>query len=214
MAFYQKACDGMPQVTAITGDRQLTMWLALQVFTKLVDAMSRYSQLEGPVGKVTNDEEDIAHYIGGCVISKLQKRSRTDGEREILSQFVSEAAPEEGTLLDSKSRGKLTNVTKDTKTMFVEMEQVFRDIFPHTDKGVSEIQYKDVCYKNQVIQDCYFSSVHSIDSISDKEKVLSDILHLFFKIRVHHKCKIIIDAIRSKAKVSSKDRSLRAKLSR
>lgn len=214
MAFYQQAADGMPQVTALTGDNQLTMWMALQIFNQLLDAMSHNAQVHTQVGKITSEEADIAHYIGGCVISKLRKRSRTDGEREVLSFFVSEEAPEEGTLVNVKSRGRLTNITKDTESMFVELEQVFRDIFPHSDKSVSEMQYKDVCYKNQVIQDCFFNSVHSVESTSDKEKIFSKILHLFFKIRVHHKCKIIIDKVRSKSKVSSKDRSLRAKLAK
>ena len=191
------------------------MWLALQVFTKALDESNNQDNTSKPlVQPITAEEIDIAHYIGGAVISKLKKKSKSDDELNVLKNFVSEEAPEEGTLLHAKSRGKLTNMTSDSKGMFVELEQVFRDTFPCTTAKVNAADYKAACYKNKVIQDCYFSSVFALDNISVKDKVLSDIIQLYFTIRIHHKCKIILDSVRAKSKTSSKDRSLRAKLAK
>ena len=56
----------------------------------------------------------------------------------------------------------------------------------------------------------------ALDSVSTKDKMLSDniIMQLYFTIRVHHKCEIIPDSVRAKTKASSKDRALRAKLTK
>ena len=130
----------------------------------------------------------------------------------ILNNLVSDEVPEEGTLLHAKSRGKLTNLTSDSKGLFVELEQVFRDTFPTVTAKIDAADYETACYKNQVIQDCFFSSASELDNVSVKDKVLSKIIQLYFKIRIHHKCKIILDSIRAKTKMSNKDRALRAKL--
>ena len=65
-----------------------------------------------------------------------------------------------------------------------------------------------------VIEDCYFSFVFAFDSVSVKDKILSDniIIQLYFTIRVHHKCEIILDSVRAKTNASSKDRAVHAKV--
>ena len=50
----------------------------------------------------------------------------------------------------------------------------------------------------------YVSCVFALDNVLVKDKVLSDIIHLCFTIRIHHKCKIIVDLVRVKVKVFSK----------
>ena len=90
------------------------------------------------------------------------------------------------------------------------------DTFPCTTAKVDAADYKAACCKNKVIEDCYFSFVFALDSVSVKDKMLSDniIIQLYFTIRVHHKCEIILDSVRAKTKASSKDRALRAKLAK
>ena len=110
------------------------------------------------------------------------------------------------------SRGKLTNMTSDSKGVLVELEQVFRDAFPYASAKVDAADYKAVCYKNKVNLDSYFSSVLALVNVFTKYKVLSDIIQLYFTIRTHHKCKIITDSVRAKIKVSTSDTALGAKL--
>ena len=215
-AFFKMTCgEDLEELSTVTGDHQLTMWLALQVFTKALDESNNQDNNPRPlVRRITVEETDIAHYIGGAVVSKLKNRSKNDDEINVLGKLVTDHAPEEGTLLQAKSRGKLTNMTSDAKGMFVELEQVFRDTFPYTTAKVNAADYKAACYKNKVIQDCYFSAVFAFDNVTLKDKVLSDIIQLYFTIRIHHKCKIILDSVRAKSKVSSKDRALCAKLAK
>ena len=92
------------------------------------------------------------------------------------------------------------------------MEQLFRDTFPTTAAKINAADYEAACYRNQVIQDCFFSSVSELDNVLLKEKVISKIIQMYFKIRIHHNCKILLDSVRAKNKKSNKDRALRAKL--
>ena len=81
---------------------------------------------------------------------------------------------------------------------------------------VDAADYTAACCKNKVIEDCYFSFVFAFDSVSVKDKMLSDnvTIQLYFTIRVHHKCEIILDSVRAKSKASGKERALRAKLAK
>ena len=63
------------------------------------------------------------------------------------------------------THGKLTNMIFDAKGMFVELEKVFRDTCPCATAQVNAADYKVVYYRNKVIQDCYFSSAFSLDSV-------------------------------------------------
>ena len=213
-AFYKASEDGtMQELTHLLGDHQLSMWLSLETFTKALDESTKSETVHPTTSVITAEERDIAHYIGGAVVSKL-KHKCTDDESCIYHKLISEEAPKQGTLLHAKSRGKLTNLTADSKCLFVEMEQLFRDTFPTTAATINAADFQVACYKNQVIQDCFFSSVSELDNTSSKEKVISKIIQLYFKIRIHHNCKIILDSVRSKNKKSNKDRALRAKLAR
>ena len=124
---------------------------------------------------------------------------------------MSDNAAEEGT---PKSCGELKNMTSECKSVLAELEQVLRDTFPYATAKVNAADSKAVCYKNKVILDCYFSSVFALVSVLVKYEVLSDIGQLYFTIRIHDKCKIIMDSIRARIKVSSNDRALRAKLAK
>ena len=71
-------CDkDLKELSALTGDHQLTMWLALQVFIKALDrSNSHENNSRSLVKPITAEETDIAHYIVGAVISKLKIRSK------------------------------------------------------------------------------------------------------------------------------------------
>ena len=108
--------DCLQELTTLTKDHQLTMSLALQVFTKALDGSNSHENTSKPlVRAISTEEMDIAHYIGGAVISKLQKKSINEDKINVLRRLASDKAPEEGTLLHAKSCGKLTNMTSDSK---------------------------------------------------------------------------------------------------
>ena len=86
--------------------------------------------------------------------------------------------------------------------MFVELEQVFRDTFQSSTDRMDVNLYQSACTANDVIQNCFFSATYS--AAHSKENVFSNIISLYFKVRVHHKCKTIVDTVRSKKNVSGK----------
>ena len=141
----------------------MAIWIALQVLNKALDESARKKTATSLSSVIAPMERDVAHYIGGAVIAKSKHKIKNDGVLNLLNTLSSNEAPEEGTLLNAKSRGRLTNLTSDSKAMFVKMKQVFRDIFSPTTAKIKAGDYKVACYNNKVIQDCYFSSVSESD---------------------------------------------------
>lgn len=216
-SFFAIASGGLGELTAISGNHQLTMWLALSVFQKVLDSSTVGSEQPVPamVREITPEEHDIVHYIGGFVVKKLQQRKQTGGEdHQLLSALTTNEQPEEGTLLAAKSRGGLTNLTKEAKCMFLEIELVFRETFPSFADSVDRSKFQMACFGNDVIQRCFYNSTYEVENDKAKESLLSDILCLYFKVRVCHKCLTIVDSVRASRKSSSKDRALRSKLAK
>lgn len=209
--------DKLAGVHSLTGNHQLTMWVALNVFEKVLDkrVMNTYSPTT-VVEPITSEEADIVHFVGGFVIKKLWAKCSSAEQQEILTSFITDSEPEHSTLLAAKSHGKLTNITSEAKCMFTEMEQVFREIVAPSARNpsVNEASYHKACQCNQVIQDCFHSSTHDKEDSKSKETALIKIISLYFKVRVHHKCKLHVDRIRARNRTSSKDKALRSKLAK
>ena len=129
----------------------MAIWIALQVLNKALDESARMKTATSLSSVIAPQERDVAHYIEGAVIAKLKHKSKNDGVLNLLNMLSSNEAPEEGTLLNAKTRGRLTNLTSDSKTMFVEMKQVFRDIFSATTAKIKAGDYEVACYNNKVI---------------------------------------------------------------
>ncbi len=213
--FFKEVSGGLnSELVKFAVDSQLAMWLTLNVFTRALDTTSQKVCTASKPHNITPEEVDIAHYIGGFVVKRLKQRSR-QSELEVLETFV-DSAPDfvqAKTLLAAKSYGQLTKLTQEEECMFFELEQVFRDICSVSVPHMNINQYKAQCLGNEVIQNCFYSSSYHLEHSAAKDIVLSGIISLYFKVRVHHKCRTIVDRLRAKRKVSSKDRALRSKLS-
>lgn len=208
---------GVPHITNITGDNKLTVWLCTNVFTHYtIKKRERSSLCQSSVCSVqetlSKEEEDIVHYIGGFVIAKLKKSSRAEDYTHLCHMFVSESM-EQHTLVAAKSRGRLTALTKDGKCIFVGLEEVFRNMYPASVVRMSCDEFITVCQENSVIQDCFHSATDVLES-KFKDQLFIDIVRLYFKVRVHQKCKIYLESVRRSQKMSHKDRALRTKLAK
>jgi len=82
------------------------MWLALNVFSSTLD-MDNHKQCPPTSSRITPEEVDIPHYIGGFVIQKLQDRSQA-AEVEVLVTLVDSTPgpPQTKTLSAAKSYGR------------------------------------------------------------------------------------------------------------
>ena len=213
-AFFKLMARGVPQLTALSGHHQLKMWVCNNVFADFTTTPHPASADSCcSTTPISPEEADIAHYIGGFVVSKLKQRSSASDYLQVLDTFVSPMEPAHGTLLGAKSRGRLTNLTKDAQSIFVELEQVFCALFPSEAVQIDVGQYKAACTKNQVVQDCYHSATDHLDQ-QNKGKILLDVICLYFKVRVHHKCKVLIERARSQKRTAKQDRALRSKLAK
>ena len=87
-AFYDMAKDGFPKLTHLTKKPQLSSWIAVRVFRQMVDRIYDSQDTKGvKVGLIQEVEKDIAHYIGGCMISKLKKRTKDEDEKNSSGKF-------------------------------------------------------------------------------------------------------------------------------
>lgn len=205
--------DGVLDLTAVTGSRQLTMWLCVNAVDLLSPSAVDSTASVSPAAPLTAEEVDITHYIGGFVVRQLKKRNSGSGYRDVIDTIISSDDPDSHTLLAVKSRGGLLNLTTDGKALFAELEHIFRELFPPQTVHLSVSKYSGAVTANCVVQDCYHNSSASVDS-SQKDKVLMDIIALYFKVRVHHKCKLIVEKVRNKKRDATKEKALRSKLAK
>ena len=174
--------SGAPELTALSRNHHLTMWLCTNALQAFLDSSIVCTVPPVEATSVMSPEEaDIAHYIGGVVCCKLKQRN--DEYSGVINALVSSLEPERCTLLAAKSRGKLTNLTKDGKCLFVELEQVFRNLFPPSAVKVNVSEFFAVCVSDEVVQNCFHSATDCVDS-DKKDKNLSAIIALYFKVRV------------------------------
>ena len=166
-------------LTSVTGNHQLTVWLALNVFETFLNqsSVSTYSPTT-VVETLTAEEADIVHFVGGFVIKKPWARSNSTEQQGILTSFITDCEPENATLLAAKSHGRLTNITNEAKCMLIELEQVFREtVIPSTvSPSGNEAGYHKACQCNKVIQDCFHSSTDKEENGKSKDTVF---FHIF-----------------------------------
>lgn len=188
------------------------MWLSTELFPIFFTQVT--PELEGNQASLMSDDEvDIAHYIGGFVCCKIRQRGKTEGYKEVVSSLVSSSDPDPKTLVAAKSRGKLSNLTGDGKAIFKELEILFRNLFPSSLAVVNFEKYREACFSSTTVQDCFHNATDMLIS-DDKEHVLSDMIALYFKVRIHQKCKVIVQNVRSKKSASKQEKSLRSKLAK
>lgn len=78
-AFFKLTASGMADLTEISRDHQLTMWMSLQVFGQLMDTSDSVDSCPGStVTPVTSEEADIASYIGGVCCQQAGKENQIE----------------------------------------------------------------------------------------------------------------------------------------
>ncbi len=207
---------GCSDLTCYTGNHQLTMWLCVNVFADMLEttAVPASSATSSTSPAMTPAEEDIAHYIGGFVCCKLRQRNSENLYRDLVNSLHNSEEPAESTLLFAKTRGGLLNLTEDAKCIFVQFEEVFRHLFPPSSVQLDIGTYFKACLDNDTVQNCFHSSTHSSTDIGTKDKVLSNMISLYFKVRVHRQCRNVLEKVRSMKHDSKKEKSLRSKLAK
>ena len=191
--------------------------IALKTFKKLVNLTYRNSQHtvpNTPMTKITDSEKDILHFIGGSIIHKIENKLHRQGKSQktcmhILQSFKSQEKDTKS-LTAVHDRGGLTYVKK-TFTTFLEFaEHQFR-----SSSKFSTESFLHACRHNSALTSAFYDMIEDCEDEEgdiQKHNVLEKILILFFKIRVHHKCRRMMDEHRAEQKISKKQKGLRKTL--
>ena len=216
--FYQAVVRNHTVITDITHSAQLTSFVCLRLFKKLLAMLTQNTPV--PVfPKTPNHKRDIISYIGGSVVSKLKKAAwrLTDGEKstrlQVPNLLVStDNEPRTSGLTDILDRGELIRLKPNVVEMFNSMEATFSTIF--SDKiNLSVSDFVLECCRNDNILCGYYERVYSSHATDNmKDQLLRNILQLYFKIRVHQRCRIYMDKVRYQKRMSKKAKSLRKNL--
>ena len=207
--------EKISSLNSLTNSHQLSMWLSMTSFDNFISSLFVPSPCAPPPDDSVHSEvDDIVYYIGGFVIHKLLKRSSCEENTSLLKKLVSEDPPDPNTLLDAKSYGGLTNISADAKILFLQLELLFRqsNYIIHFQASVKD--YLKSVFEDDVVQNCFFMTTYSLDHPSQNlEFCLSEITKLYYKIRIHAKCKHLVEDVRNKKQISRKEKALRTKLS-
>ena len=111
-AFYKMMAACVLNLTALSEDHQMTMWLCANMSGEFWTSPSR---IEAQSTDITQEDADVAHYICCFVRCKLRQRKKLSEYKEVLSALESAEEPKPKTLLTAKSRGQLSNLSKDAK---------------------------------------------------------------------------------------------------
>jgi len=83
------------------------------------------------------------------------------------------------------------------------------------DATYSSESYINDCLEKGVLTDVFFSTCYeSLANEQDKEWILRNLIGLFFRIRIHHKCKTYMDTYRYKKQQTKKQKGVRKNLKR
>ncbi|XP_076447573.1 uncharacterized protein LOC143284615 [Babylonia areolata] len=221
----------MESLTETTKSSQVSAWIALRIFQRLVSDCycNRKSDCE-PDTFIPEEEKTVIRYVAGSVIKKikqklwrLQKNHHIDEQIECLNNLTLHSGEEEGCsqsatdmtkLLD---RGGLTYVKPNISEMFCTVEVVFRQL-AGTGNDVKEVSVNSfvaACLESTDVTERYYDTLYQCgQSLSTKiaGDVLIHILDLFFRIRIHHKMKIMMDKVRYELNLKKKQKGLRKTL--
>ena len=180
-SYHKNLTTNIGDMTAVMKSRQAAAILALQVMKKLValnytDPVPVQSNKED----IGEKEEDVLAYIAGYL---LRKRGHGEEGQALIS------SRSEG-LTSLMDRGGLTYAHEAFTAVLRELEVEFRQLPP---RSVDFKRFEDGVI-SQNIPSRFFQLLDRVDSPSEsKELFFRNILHLFFKVRAHQKCRHLME---------------------
>ena len=160
------------------------------------------------VPDITFDTADceILSYIGGSIVHKLHAKYGKGPQQQFIDRLKTSSndySSSFSNLIRAKDRGGLTFITKKAEQLFCGMEKIFRQLLRYDTIHASKTMYLKSCF--QTLRTIYLDSI-TIDGQPldqqehDASNTFHDIAVLFFKIRIHHRCKILIEQFKSKGR--------------
>ena len=147
--------------------------------------------------QLSSEEDDIISYVGGSVVKKLMAAKYTNRSIvQLLACQSDDPCAAHISLTKIKDRGGLTYIKQSAFELFKKMEIVFRSLA--TVKGeVDKLKFESMC-RSSLEDDFLFCIIEGGDELPTESVlfcVLNHIIRLFFKIRMHHRCKVTLEKI-------------------
>ena len=222
--FNSSLLENLPRLEPLTGSTMFSSWLCLEIFMRLLKQISEKGQVETPtIVKHDCRDDDIVIYVGGSIVSKLRKAAHrlTDGEKdahlEVLSHLVSskeDSNDAETSLTNVLDRGGLVRLVPKVQAMFLEMENLFLNLFSDTHLTCLPLEmYSQECLKNDTVLCAFYECTYeSTNSDTVKFHLMKGIIALYFRIRAYHKCRSYMDHYCYAKCITRKQKALRKTL--
>ncbi|XP_055889512.1 uncharacterized protein LOC129926915 [Biomphalaria glabrata] len=228
--YYRSYIINMGLVKEVVKCQQLSAWISLKVFEHLI-ILAYGNKMEKNVtiiNTLKDQEKSTINYIGGCIVKKIKRKVMRSAKTETrdkklycLSLLVCQSQEEtvENQMTFLLDRGGLTYIKSKVANLLYEAETTFQDMVGAKDqlklRNISVSDFLQKCLDNQLITSAFYGLINDGNKIVNDEimgEILDTIIILFFKIRMHHKLKVLMDSIRKQENKSRKEKSLRKKL--
>ena len=196
---YHKALPAhMPAMIEATSHRQAAAIMALETMKELVclrfPAPSFPVASEASVQQISPDECDILHYIAGYLLHK-------SGSKFNEAQLLSNTGDKGSDLVQAIDRGGLIRPDAAFVDFVLKMEAVFRSM---PDVSVNQSGFRSKLADNG-IPAIFHDVVQDVSTCNESDQKFYDfVTTLFFKVRVHKKCKDFLAQHRVTRTVRSK----------
>ena len=107
-------------------------------------------------------------------------------------------------LTGTLNRGGLILLNDKTTEFFVILERNFRQFTTCGQKNLGTFHFEQFCSKDQELTQKFEACIHQhstckSEDINEQERLLSDIQNYFYRIRIHHACKSVMERSKSAA---------------
>ena len=156
---------------------------------------------------------DILKYIGGSIMHSIRDRNKPSGKQthktaamhDILNCLESDNKTDitQMSLTRMLDRGSQTYLKQKAVDLFVQLECHFHQL--KGEQMASGDVFSKKCIDDKDVTECFYQlCCGSLAGDADKEHALNLIIKLFFKIRMHHSCRQLMEAHRRKQNLSKK----------
>jgi len=227
MNFHQEMVKHRRQLAAVTLSMRYSVMLALRMFEKLIELNypDQTSSLPAKRRDITDIDIDVISYVGGSIIQrqkqKLHRMVDSDTKlncTDILNsmhclQSDSECEASKPGLTNILDRGGLIHLTENSKTFFLSLEVKFREFSQESKdhQSLSGTCYEQFCTSDTEVTLNFEMAIQN-NNEREKEKMFVNIVKHFFKVRIHHECKVYMERYRTSKLTSKKNAGLRKSL--
>ncbi len=196
--------DGLsPHVITLLCIRVFTAFLARK-WTRINQNKTLATAMER---KLDRRDFEVLAYIAGYIVRKLKYRylrTKKPGKQcivELLATNSNDPAVQYAKLIETKDRGGLFYVKQSMVELLAVVECRFRDFCRGSEFSIQKFISECVPVCEDDFLFCIEDSGETNElSEADMHSVLCDVLRLFSKIRIHHRCKVLSEKVKGTKK--------------